>query len=121
MEPNNNQQINTPQMQQPFPQAVPPPIQIPQPQNPKKRYGKGTILFIIILLLILMISVYLLYAINELKNTQEMSSNNSTVILPSYAPPPSPTPSPKEEDIEDIDVESPEADLQLLDADVKDL
>lgn len=120
MEPNNTQQIATPQMQQPFQQAVPP-VQMPQSQNLKKRYGKGTILFIIILLLILVMSGYLLFAINQLKYTQETFTDNSAVVLPSYKPSPSPTPSPKEEDIEDIDVESPEADLQLLDADVKDL
>lgn len=122
MEPNNNQQIATPQMQQPFQQAVPP-IQMPQSQNLKKHYGKGTILFIIILLLILVMSGYLLFAINQLKHTQETFIDNSSVALPlpSHKPSPSPTPSPKEEDIEDIDVESPEADLQLLDTEVNDL
>lgn len=120
MEPNNSQQTNTPQMQQPVPQALP--IQMVQPQIPKKGNGKRIILLILILLLLIEVGVYILSVKNQSDNTKEASTDydiNTVLPTPTYA---APSPSVSESTSrDDLNVESPEADLQLLDNDVSGL
>lgn len=145
MDPNNNQPLGTnpnpvgqpavPPMQPmeasvpaspQIPVAPPPPAPTPPPPPaltntpdislaPKAKSSKTIILLVILLLLVIGMIVYILFAKNQMDNTQKAAIDNTSTILPS--PTPIPTKSPEA----DLEVESPEADLIELDADVKGL
>ena len=122
MDPNNNQPIETNPVQQPAVQPVPVPAQPVVPtspqntsENPKKGMGKGIILLVIILLLVAGIVSYILFTRDQLNKAQKITTDNSSLVLPT--PTLVPTLAPEE----DLEVGSPEADLLELDADVKGL
>ena len=143
MEPNTNQPIGTSPIQQPAapqPAATPPAAQAPQPSTPvqpfgselraaelqaisspsgdsapKKGMGKGIILFIILVLLAIGIAVYILFAKNQMNNTQKTTTENSNFVIPTPTAVPTLTPE------EDLEVVNPESDLLDLDTDVKGL
>ena len=126
MDPNNNQPSATSPIQQPVPQPVsqpaapvqsPPPTPVSGASGPKKGMGKGIILLIILLLLVLGIGGYILFAKNQLNNTQKTATDNTSSVLPSPTPTLVPTLAPEE----DLEVSSPEADLINIEADVKGL
>ena len=146
MDPNNNQPIGTnpvpqPAVPQPAAQSVPAPAAQPSttqpvappiapqpvaPQNvaetPKKGVRKRIILIILILILIIGIGVYVLFAKSQLNNTQKTSTNTTGPIpqAPSIERKKAPSVSePTSQD--DLNIESPEADLQGLDAEVSGL
>lgn len=125
MDPNTNQPIGTSPLQQPaVPQAVAtPPVQPAAPivasQNPnensKKGMGKGIILFVILVLLAIGIVIYILFAKNQMNNTQKTATDNNSSAIPT--PTSVPTLAPEE----DLEIVNPEADLLELDSDVKSL
>lgn len=136
MDPNNNQPINnqpnpgpmeTLQAQQPVAQPVAQQPQPPIPPGaampvgpqvvsgmPKKGGNKIKILLLLLVLLVLGTVAYILFGSNQLGLMQKTPSQNSTA-LPSYTPAPSPTLPPP---VDELNVESPEADLKVLDTDV---
>ncbi|MBI4089182.1 MAG: hypothetical protein HY424_00565 [Candidatus Levybacteria bacterium] len=125
MEPNNAQPINpiaqTQQavgVNQPLaPENTQPPTQS-VPENPKKGSSKSLILLLLLLVLAIGIAAYILFAKSQLNYIQNSSSNNSTVVLPTYIPSPSPI---WQITADDLDVGSPEADLQDLEKDLNGL
>lgn len=144
MDPNNNQPIGTNPVPQPaFQQSAAQPVAAPaaqpvaaqpvapispqpiSPQNvaetPKKGGGKRIILIILILILIIGMGVYILFAKSQLNSTQKTSTNTGPIPqAPSIEG--EKTPSISEPTLQDdLNIESPEADLQSLDAEVKGL
>lgn len=134
MDPNNNQPIGTnptaqtvPQPAAPAAPATPPvasqtppstPVgettsASPEASAPKKSNKKWFILLLILLLLAAGIAAYVLYAKNQMDNTQKATTQNSSTVLPT--PTLIPTLAPEE----DLEVASPEADLLDIEADVK--
>lgn len=139
MDPNNNRPINTnPLGQAAAPESVatpistsfppqeptPDPIQTapvtpaatPPPPTPKKSGGKKIIaLLIILLILALGMGGYVFFAKNQLKSAQKISTENSTSIaIPTETIAPTITPA----SVDQINVESPAADLDGIDTDV---
>lgn len=148
MDPNNNQPIGTNPVQQPAPQPVAPtpPTQAPvaptpaqtvaappvQPaapvvpqnvaENPKKGGRKKIILLILILILIIGMGVYILFAKSQLNNIQKTSTNTTAPIQQSPGTQGEKIPSvPKPTSQDDLNIESPEADLQGLEAEINGL
>jgi len=129
MDPNNNQPINTNPLEQAAPQpvATPPSTQstpvAPTPETtvlaeaPKVKGKKAIILLVILLLLVVGMIAYVLFAKNQLNKTQKTTADNSSVAIPSPSPTLVPTLAPEE----DLEVNSPEADLLEIDADIKGL
>lgn len=136
MDPNTNQPLETaspinpvmqpqtqPQAQpldQPTPTGInmspnpnPTPTPTSLPQNPVKKSNKTIILLIILLLLSIGMVAYILFAKNQLNNTQKATTDSSKVVIPS--PTLSPTLTPEA----DLEVSSPEADLLQVEADVQ--
>jgi len=126
MDPNNNQPLETNPVTQPAPQQanVPPtqptpiaptPAQTVSNEAPKGKSNKVVILLVILLLLAVGMIAYIMFAKNQMSNTQKATTDDSSVIMPSPTLAPTLTPE------EDLEVSSPEADLLELDADVKGL
>lgn len=123
MEPNKNQEVNTSPIQQPATSSMTPSLgAVPasssvqtQGSAPKTSGKKVIILLALLLLLIVGMAVYILFAKNQLGNTQKTTTENSSSVLPS------PTRIPTVAPLEDLEISSPEADLLELDANVKDL
>ncbi len=122
MEPNNTQQQNT-QLNQPVQTAdksMQPTVDTATPIAKDTGAGskKRLYLVIIMILLILGMGAYLIFAKNQLNNAQK-SALNSRTVNPVAKPTITPTVAPTR--IEDINIASPEADLNQIDKDVQGL
>ncbi len=134
MEPNNNQPINTNPLQQPVvPQpittptdtvlVVPPPTPPAEPtqttdnQNTQSPKNNKKILILIAVLILLLVGMvtYVMFAKNQLSNKQKTDTSNQSVVLPTATIAPTKTPE------NDLDIASPEADLQDIEKDVQGL
>lgn len=135
MDPNSNNQQNNPinPANSATPNIVNSPIQQPlqESQNPvqgpqlmqtpaqspvTKNGGKGTILLIIILLLIIGISFFIIFTKNQTSKAPEVmttESNTQSTTLPAI---PSPTSVEAPTSLDDLDVSSPDADIQGLES-----
>lgn len=126
MDPNNSQQ-NTQPVQQPVgnplqqepvaqqSQSVPPIITpAAPPPAPKDGNKKGILLLIILIVLILGMGYYVLFAKKQLNKAP---INNATTAIPTATIAPTAAP----ETIEDIDVVSPDADLNAIEQDLQGL
>ena len=115
MDPNNNQSTPVPT---PAPVSTPIASSKPMPETPKSG-GKGIILLIIILVLVIGMAAYILFAKNQLNYIQKTSTNSTSVILPSptLAAVASPTPG----SVAELNVVSPENDLQSVENDLQTL
>ncbi len=138
MDPNNNQPINTNPLGQPsIPQPVINPVQ-PQPpvpttpipsaatpvsatepiaQGPKNKGKKGILLLIILIILILGMGFYVFFAKNQLNTAQKATTDNASVVIPTE--PIAPTAGPAT--IDEVIIESPDADLKGVEADLQNL
>lgn len=121
----NNQPIaNTPQpeqsaptpMHQPTPAPEPIITSAPVPQTPKTGGKKGIVLLIILILLIIGMGLYVFFANNQLQSSKKASIDNTSTVIPTAMVPTS-TPAAADE----IDVESPETDLNAIEGDVQGL
>lgn len=97
-------EVNTPPTSTPTPMGM--------PQNPEKKNNKTLILLIILLILTIGMVTYILFAKNQMNKAQKVTVDSSNVLIPS--PTLSPTLAPEN----DLEVSSPEADLQNLENDV---
>ena len=84
------------------------------PETPKKKGGKTVALLIILLLLVLGMAAYIMFAKQQVSKTDE-SVTDTNVSTP--APTIEPTIAPEQ----DIEISSPEADLQNIETDVNGL
>lgn len=136
MEPNNNQPINTNPLEQapasqpvptpsvasapPTPQATsspaPAPVSVPVPETPKSGSKKGIILIVILLILILGIGYYVFFAKNQLNTAQKKSIDNTSTVIPT-AIVPTATPA----TVDEVQVASPDADLNGIEKDIQGL
>lgn len=140
MDPNNNQQqvntqqaqpvVPTPLQQQPA-QAVSSPSQAPQPvmaatpeptptpQAPAPKAGskKAFILIAILLILIIVAISYVLFAKNQLNNSQKTPAENTSIVIPTATIAPTATPATADE----VNVDNPAADLNEIEKDVQGL
>lgn len=134
MDPNNTQQPNAQQpgfqesMAKPVQPAMPesnvsvvaPPAVSPEPMDHKpKSVSKKTIL-ILLLLLIFAVGMggYVYFAKNQLKSAQKISTENSTsTAIPTETTAPTITPA----TVEELNVESPDADLKIIEGDLQGL
>lgn len=141
MEPNNNQPINTNPFGQPvapqpaaapFPSSVPPQEPTPTPiqtapatpaatavSSPTPKNGGKKIIALLIILLILALGIggYVLFAKNQLKSAQKISTENNTSVVPTETIEPTVTPA----TIEGLNVENPDADLKTIESDLQGL
>ena len=125
MDPNNNQPLGTNPVAQPAPQAtsVPttqPASDSPSPvptlaDDPKGKSSKVVILLVILLLLVVGMVAYSMFAKNQMNNAKKAATENTSEVIASPTLAPTLTPE------EDLQINSPEADLRELDADVKGL
>lgn len=140
MDPNNNQQpqVNTQQAQpiiptplQEQPVQSPSPAQTPQPvmtatpeptptvQAPVPKAGSKKVLILIVILLILIIVAisYVLFAKNQLNNSQKIPAENTSLVIPTATIAPTATPATANE----VKVDNPAADLNEIEKDVQGL
>lgn len=141
MDPNNNQSINTNPLGQPaapepaaapistsFPpqeptqdpiQTVPvTPAATPPPPTPKSGGKKIIALLIILVILALGMGGYVFFAKNRLNSIQKTSIENSTsTAIPTETIAPTLTPA----TVEELNVESPDADLKIIEGDLQGL
>lgn len=125
MDPNNNQPINNEPVLQAAPapvKSVPTPITepvipTPIPQAPKSGGKKVITLLVILIILALGIGSYVLFVKNQLSNQQKVSTENTSVIIPSPTITPTPTPA----TVDEINVASPDADLNEIEKDLQGL
>lgn len=120
MDPNNNQQINTQQAQQPNPVDSAPIIPsepAPISSTPKSRGKKGIILLIILLILVLGMGIYVLFVKNQLNNEKKAAINTTTTIVPTATIIPTITPA----TVDEVQIASPESDLNGIEADAQGL
>jgi uncharacterized protein HemX len=80
-------------------------------ETPKKKSGKGLVLLLILLLLIVGMACYMFFVKNQI--TKEEKANSESTIIVTPEPTATPTLTPEE----DLEIESPEADLQDLNTD----
>ena len=128
MDLNNNQPINQ-QPQQPIPTPTPvvsnpipaqPPVQPPASityQSPQAPKGNSRSLLMLLLLLVLIAGLagYVFFAKNRISNTQKTAGTNKSVVLPKVTVAPTAIP------VDNLDIASPEADLQGIEQDVQGL
>jgi flagellar basal body-associated protein FliL len=105
--------INQPLQADPTAQPTLAQLAVEQAETPNKKGGKMMMLIIIVLLLVIGMVAYIIFANSQIN--QNPTSRTENVIKPSPAV--SSTMAPEQE----IDVSSPEADLQQLDTDVNSL
>jgi len=106
------QPIAQPELQTPLQNITTP------PQETSKNGSKKLILLIIIILLISGMAAYVIFANNRTKITQQNTANNSIIAIPTKTPvATSPTPA----TIEEINVASPDADLNGIEKDIQEL
>jgi len=132
MEPNNNQPfqpMNTNPLGQPVaPQPVaPPPSPIPPeqqptpgsiiPDNPGQGNNKGILLLIILIILIAGMGYYAMFAKNQINTDQKVATENKTTVIPAATPTPEVTPA----TVEEVNIASPDADLNGIQTDVQGL
>lgn len=119
MDPNSNQSINTQQTKQ----VTPTPVQSnpvptppsPIPQAPKSGGKKVIALLIILIIFALGMWGYIIFVKNRINNQQKRSAENTSVIIPTITPTPTPA------SVEEIDVASPDADLNNIEKDIQGL
>jgi len=143
MDPNNNQPIqptsNTNPAEQPAVQPQPPvtpvegvvpPIQptpgipsvppimpVTMTENPPKKGSKVPLLLVILLLLIIGMGTYVMFAKNQINNEKKVATQIKSTIIPTPTVQPEVTPA----TVDDVNVASPDADLNTLDKDVQGL
>ncbi|OGH17744.1 MAG: hypothetical protein A2868_00170 [Candidatus Levybacteria bacterium RIFCSPHIGHO2_01_FULL_40_15b] len=128
MDPNQNQNIQTPPVQNPMGTpggTIPPPPTTPIPsiQTPNNPIGKSNgkvILFIavgILLLIVLGVIYFMATQLNNQNKTEDITPI-PTQALPTSTPTPTPL---SEKDIDTIDLGNPETDLKSIEDDVKQL
>jgi len=111
----------TPTPPPPAPEPVAPPPVTPviptvmMPQAPKQG-SKLPMLLIILLILILGMGGYIMFARNQIEVQQKAATENTSIIVP-----PTPTPTLAPATVDDVNIASPEADLNGLDKDVQGL
>lgn len=138
MDPNNNQQqINTQQAQQAAPAPLQQPVQAsspsqaPQPvmaatpeptstpQAPVPKAGSKKVLILMVILLILIVGAisYVLFAKNQLNNSQKTPAENTSLVIPTATIAPTATPA----TVDNVNVDNPAADLNEIEKDVQEL
>ena len=123
MEPNTNQPLESNPVAQPVAQpvsteakvAASTPVLASVPEGPKGKNNNVIILLVILLLLVIGIIAYILFAKGQLSNTQKITTDNNSSVLPS--PTTVPTLAPQD----DLEVLSPEGDIIDIETDVKGL
>jgi len=112
----------TPSFQAPVPPPVMPtmppiPTPVMTPPLTPKQGSKLPILLVILIILILGMGYYIMFAKNKIEMTQKAATENTSVVVPTATITPTVTPAA----IDQINVASPDADLNGLDKDVQGL
>lgn len=105
--------LNEPQVSQP---QIIPVSTVSTDQISKKGNGKGTILLILILILILIIGIsfFIIFTKNQADKTPEVATTESNNQSTTPSAIPSPTSVEEATSLDDLDVSSPDADIQGL-------
>lgn len=130
MDPNNNQPINTnplgqqsPSQPMTTPSPATPPAQPSQPAGDQnipvasKSNKRIIILLVILVLLIAGMGFYVFFVQKQLNITQKTSTENASVVIPTATPIPTVTPT----SIDEVEIASPEADLNEIENEVGNL
>lgn len=109
---NDNQQITNQQAQQQAPTTPPTSISTAPAVETQNAGGKKTIILLIILIILAIgILIYVLFVKNQLTSQGKTSVDNATITAPAI---PTITPKPTPATIDDVQVESPEANLNEI-------
>ena len=97
--------------------SMPPVMPVTMSQNPPKKGSKLPLLLVILLLLIIGMGAYVMFAKNQISNEKKAATQIQSTIIPTPTVQPEVTPA----TVDDVNVASPDADLNTLDKDVQGL
>jgi uncharacterized protein HemX len=96
---------------------MPPIMPTTMSQNPPKKGSKLPVLLVILLILILGMGGYVMFAKNQMNTQQKVATENQNTVIPAPTVQPVVTPA----TVDDVNIASPDADLNSLDKDVQGL
>jgi len=99
--------------------SMPPvmPMPVTMNQNPPKKGSKLLLLSIILLLLVIGMGVYVVFVKNQTSNERKVATQIQSTVIPTPTVQPEVTPA----TVDNVNVASPDADLNTLDKDVQGL
>jgi uncharacterized protein HemX len=96
---------------------MPPVMPVTMNQNPPKKGSKLFLLLLLLLLLVIGMGVYVVFVKNQTSNEKKVATQIQSTVIPTPTIQPEVTPA----TVDDVNVASPDADLNTLDKDVQGL